>query len=324
MGANQGEDVLKNTHNLKVDIGMHHSVSERKGGLSMLINSKSLLIVALFLNCVVPVFPSQPSGGVLSLDGVDDYAILPFEEHGYLFPENTREFTVEMWFYPKSGPNHGGGSDIILSQQVYFGVALNHQRCRDDGGKLCWHVQAYMDSEDGHGLVFFYVPMEINRWNYAAIIFKDRTLGRAYNNRIYQIGPTVLDRVSAEVDERPKDFFVGGYAQAFFPFRGAPPTTGFHGDIDTIRFSRVARYDLPKVPGIEAAFDPPHRFVRDRDTIALWNFDEREGETRFEDESKNKRVLIGMNGASIGSALDVNPESTSLTTTWGRIKARSR
>ncbi len=292
----------------------------------MVTNLKSLLITVLSLSLVMPVFSFQPSGRVLSLDGIDDYAVLSFEEYGYLFPKDTREFTVEMWFYPKSGPNHGGGSDIILSQQVYFGVALNHLECRDDVSKLCWHTQAYLDSEDGHGIVFFYVPMEINRWNYVAIIFKDRTLGRAYNNRIYKFGQTVLDRVSAEIDERPKDFFVGGYAQAFFPFRGAPPTTGFHGEIDAIRFSRIARYDLPKIPGIEEPFDPPHRFASDRDTVALWNFDEPEGATRFQDESKNKRILIGMNGTSVSRtrALAVNPDSTSLTTIWGRIKLRSR
>lgn len=290
----------------------------------MVNNFKFLLMVVLFLNFVVSVFSFQPSGGVLSLDGVDDYAILPFEEHGYLFPKKTREFTIEMWFYPKSGPNRGG-SDIILSQQVYFGVASNHLRCREDVSRLCWHVQAYLDSEDGHGIVFFYVPMEINRWNYVAIIFKDKILGRAYNNRIYRLGTTApLDRVSAEVNQRSKDFFVGGYAQAFFPFRGAPPTTGFHGDIDVIRFSRIARYDLPKIRGIEEPFEPPHHFVSDRDTLALWNFDEQKEATHFQDESKNKRMLIGMNGASIGSTLAVNPDSTSLTTTWGQIKARSR
>ena len=158
-----------------------------------------------------------------------------------------------------------------------------------------------------------------------AIIFKDQTLGRAYNNRIKQIGTTIMDRVSVEIDgEKPTGFFVGGYAQAFFPFHGAPPTTGFHGEIDAIRFSRIARYDLPDIPGVEEPFKPPHRFVSDRDTLALWNFDEREGTTRFQDESKNKRVLIGMNGASIGSALAVHPDSTSLTTTWGQIKSRSR
>jgi hypothetical protein len=289
----------------------------------MVTNFKFLLIVILFLNFVVPVFSFQPSGGVLSLDGVDDYAILPFEEHGYLFPENTREFTVEMWFYPKAGPNHGG-SNIIFSQQVYFGLT-NHAKCKGDVSKLCCYGGAYLDGEETHGVVGFYIPMERHRWNYVAIIYKDSTFGRAYNNRIYRSGKTgPMDRVTAEVRGRPKDFFVGGYAQELVLFRGALPIMRFHGDIDAIRFSKIARYDLPEVAGIEEPFEPPHRFSVDRHTIALWNFDEREGANRFQDETNDEKTLIGMNGASISSALAVNPDSTSLTTTWGQIKSRSR
>ena len=288
----------------------------------MVTKFKFLLIAALSLSLVMPVFSFQPSGGVLSLDGVDDYAILPFEEHGYLFPKNTRDFTVEMWFYPKSGANHSG-NNIIFSQQVYFGLT-NHARCKGHVSKLCCYGGAYLDSERGHGVVGFNILMEKNRWNYVAIIYKDGTFGRAYNNWIYTSGKTVpLDRVTAKDLRQFKDFFVGGYAQGLRLDRGVPPTTGFHGEIDAIRFSRIARYDLPDIAGVEEPFKPPHRFVSDRNTVALWNFDEREGTTRFQDESKNKRILIGMNGASIGSALAVNPESTSLTTTWGQIKAKT-
>ena len=152
-----------------------------------------------------------------------------------------------------------------------------------------------------------------------AIVYKDSTFAFVYNNRIKRKSKFgVMDRVSVEDLGNIKDFFVGGYAQEM------ARTIRFHGDIDAIRFSRTARYDFPDIPWFEEPFDPPHRFVRDRDTVALWNFDEREGATRFQDESKNKRMLIGMNGASISSALDVSPESTSLTTTWGKIKSRSR
>ena len=35
--------------------------------------------------------------------------------------------------------------------------------------------------------------------------------------------------------------------------------TYFHGEIDAIRFSNIARYDLPAERGVEP-FDPPHRF----------------------------------------------------------------
>ena len=291
----------------------------------MVTNLKFLLITVLSLNFVMPVFSFQPSGGVLSLDGVDDYAILPFAEHGYLFPENTREFTVEMWFYPKSGPYQGENS-IIFSQQVYFGLtSTNHEKCKGDVSKACCYGGVYLEGEEVHGVAGFYLPMKRNQWNYVAIIYKDSTSGRAYNNRIYKGGTFgLVDRVSTKIRPRPKDFFIGGYAEELSLTRGALTTIRFQGDIDAIRFSRVARYNLPDIVGVEEPFKPPHRFVTDRDTVALWNFDEREGETRFQDEVKKKRILIGMNGASIGSALAVNPDSTALTTTWGRIKARSR
>ena len=285
----------------------------------MVTNFKSLLITVLSLSFVMPVFSFQPSGGVLSLDGVDDYAILPFEEHGYLFPQKTREFTVEMWFHPKSGPTNHGERTIIFGQQVYFGLSANRAECKSDVSQLCCYGGAYLEGETAHGVSFFYAPMERNRWNYVAIVYKDSTFAFVYNNGIKQKGKFgVMDRVSMEGHEGREDFFVGGYD------REMVRVIHFHGDIDAIRFSRIARYDFPDIPWVEEPFKPPHRFSKDRDTVALWNFDEREGETRFQDESKNERILIGMNGASISSALAINPDSTSLTTTWGQIKAKSR
>ena len=50
------------------------------------------------------------------LNGQDNYAILPFAEHGYIIPKNTDAFTVEIWFYPESGPEPTE-AHIILSQQ---------------------------------------------------------------------------------------------------------------------------------------------------------------------------------------------------------------
>ena len=283
----------------------------------MVTNFKFLLVAALFLNLVMPVFSFQPSGGVLSLDGVDDYAILTFEGHGYLFRKNTREFTAEMWFYPKSGPTNHGERNIIFSQQVFFGLTANLERCKSDASQLCCYGGAYLDGEDTHGVSGFNAPIERNRWNYLAIIYKDSTFAYVYNNRILRKSKFgLMDRVTAEVRGGLEDFFVGGYDQEMVR------VIRFHGDIDAIRFSRIARYDLPNLPWIEEPFKPPHRFSKDRNTVALWNFDEREGATRFQDEAKNERILIGMNGASINRVLSVDPDSTSLTTTWGQIKAR--
>ena len=71
-------------------------------------------------------------------------------------------------------------------------------------------------------------------------------------------------------------------------------------------------------------FEPPHRFSSDKHTLALWDFNDEEGANRFEDTSGNGYTLIGMNGATTGVALAVNPANTSLTTTWGQIKLESR
>ena len=102
----------------------------------MLTNFKLLLSAVLLLNLILPVFSFQPSDGVLVLDGEDDYAILPLAKHGYIFPRNTDEFTVEVWFYPKAEANPEPAElNIILSQQVRFGL-LPDNRCR---GKLDEH-----------------------------------------------------------------------------------------------------------------------------------------------------------------------------------------
>ena len=111
----------------------------------MITNLKSLLITVLSLSLVMPVFSFQPSGGILSLDGIDDYAVHPFEEHGYLFPKNTREFTVEMWFYPKSGPTNHGENTIIFTQQVYFGLSANRAECKSGVSQLCFYGGSYLE-----------------------------------------------------------------------------------------------------------------------------------------------------------------------------------
>ena len=113
----------------------------------MLTNFKLLSsVVLLLVLLVMPVFSFQPSGGVLMLDGEDDYAILPLAEHGYIFPRGTDEFTVEVWFYPKVKPEPGE-SNIILSQQVRFGL-LQDNKCRGrivEKDQMCSYGSAYLE-----------------------------------------------------------------------------------------------------------------------------------------------------------------------------------
>ena len=291
----------------------------------MVINFRLLFIVMLLFHLILPVLSFKPSGGVLVLDGDDDYAILSLVEHGYLIPANTFDFTVEIWFYPKSGPERGE-SNLILSQQVRFGLTSNTQGCNLDKNQLCCYGSAHLEGRV-KGVITLDVEVEKDQWNYLAVIFKDGAFNFPYNNRILQTRFPLVDRVAAEVRQKQKDFFVGGYDEDVFTINQdgivLSQTTRFHGEIDAIRFSNIARYDLPAERGIHP-FDPPHRFESDEHTLALWNFDEPAGADRFRDASGNDNTLIGMNGATTSGALAVNPTKTSLTTTWGQLKAKSR
>ena len=283
----------------------------------MCINCKFLLSVVFLLSLVLPA-----SGGVLVLDGEDDYAILPFEEHGHIFPINTDEFTVEVWFYPKTEPEEPGKSNIILSQQVRFGL-LPDNRCGDkisEKDQVCSYGTAWLEGAAAHGVRSKKAAIKKDQWNYMAVIFTDSTFHLAYNDQIVRGQRDFMNVVAGDrrFPEWFKNFCVGGFEKKevveYIPY--------FHGEIDVIRFSDIARYDLPDQMGT-SPFEPPHRFVADRHTLALWDFNDEEGADRFEDTSGNGYTLIGMNGATTSSALAVNPRNTSITTTWGQVKSES-
>jgi len=286
----------------------------------MFINCKFLLSAVLLFSLVLPVFSFEPSGGVLVLNGEDDYAILPFAEHGYIFPKNTVEFTVEVWFYPKTEPELGK-SNIILSQQVRF--SLKPGNCLvplDKKDQVCASGVAYLEGGAGHGITITDAAIKKDQWNYMAIIFKDSTIYLVSNDQILQRKKWDIMNVVAgnlRLPEGFKNFCVGGYAEDLLI-----PKAYFHGEIDAIRFSNIARYDLPAEVGT-SPFEPPHRFSSDAHTLAFWDFNDKAGADRFEDESGNGYTLIGMNGATTSGALAVNPANTSITTTWGQVKSEA-
>ncbi len=282
----------------------------------------SVLSVVLLLSLVLPVFSFAPSGGVLMLDGEDDYAILPFAEHGYIFSRGTNAFTAEVWFYPK-GEAVPGKLSIILSQQVRFGLQID-DNCRrvplGEKDEVCAYSAVFLEGGGARGTRIMDVPIKKDQWNYLAVIFKDSTMYSAYNDHFVQRQKEdFLNVIDGELrfPEWAKNFSVGGYGEDLLI-----PKTYFHGDIDAIRFSDIARYDLPAEPG-PSPFDPPQRFVADRHTLALWDFNDEEGADGFGDTSGNGYTLIGMNGAATSRALAVNPANTSITTTWGQIKSES-
>ena len=289
----------------------------------MFINCKFLLSVILLLSLVLPVFSFEPSGGVLMLDGEDDYVILPLAEHGYIFPRNTDEFTVEVWFYPKAEPKKKE-RNLVLGQQAAIGLT-SEDKCELNKNQVCSYGTAYFEDKI---VVNIDAVIKKDQWNYMAVIFKDNTFHLAYNKQIVKGGKLdFLNFVAAEltIPEQFRDFFIGGYPEDRLIMRDGQllvRMTHFHGAIDAIRFSNIARYDLPRKRGT-SQFDPPHRFVSDAHTLALWDFNDREGANRFENASRNGKTLIGMNGATTSDSLAVNPSNTSITTTWGQIKSEA-
>ncbi len=292
----------------------------------MPVNFKLLSSVVLLLSLVLPVFSFEPSGGVLMLDGADDYAILPLAEHGYIIPRNTDAFTIEVWFYPKTEPKKKE-RNLVLGQQAAIGLT-SENKCELSKNQVCSYGSAFLEGKRVTTAIDIHVLVEKDRWNYMAIIFKDSTLSLAYNNEILRTGRiNLVNFVAASVPlgETFRDFFVGGYAEDMIIVKDGEllsRRTYFHGEIDAIRFSNIARYDLPAERETKL-FDPPPRFVSDEHTLALWDFNDTEGVDRFEDTSGNGYTLIGMNGATTGSALSVNPKNTSITTTWGQVKSES-
>ena len=148
------------------------------------------------------------------LDGEDDYAILPLAEHGYIFPRNTDEFTVEVWFYPKAETEpEPGESNIILSQQVRFGLVPNNQ-CRDkvsEKDQVCSYGSAYLEGAAAHGVRSKNAAIKrINGtiWQ----LFHGQHVLFSINNQIVNIGEGDFMNVVAEelhVRDELKDFVVG-------------------------------------------------------------------------------------------------------------------
>ena len=295
---------------------------------------KFLLSAVLLLSLAVPVSSFQPSGGVLMLDGENDYAILPLAEHGYIFPRNTEEFTVEVWFYPKAEPKKKE-RNLVLGQQAAIGLSAE-DKCELNENQVCSYGQAFLEGKfEGKRVsrpIGIDVPIEKDQWNYLAVIFKDSAFFLAYNDEILRTSRIrFVNFVNVRVPLRDefRDFFVGGYAEDMIIVKDGEllvQTTHFHGAIDAIRLSNIARHDLPIAHGFWL-FDPPHRFVSDEHTLALWDFNDKEGADRFEDTSGNGRTLIGMNGATVidgGNVgnLEIRPD-TSLATTWGQVKSEA-
>ena len=272
--------------------------------------------------------PASPAGGnYLTLDGVDDHAVLDFETFGRPLPNGTKEFTVEAWVYPTTPPDNGNTLLTILHQQVrmlivndefqpYLNDLANLLNIDPPKGDLILLMSAYIEGDFGETIPF---PISLvpNQWHHIAYQSNgDRTT--MIVNDFVAIRP-LGDPLGHDKDPRawrPLDFVLGGFGKilkaANHPL--AKSWGSFTGYIDEVRISTEARYDVEKKD-----FMPDGKFKNDVKTAALWHFDEPGGTQKFSDASGNAYHLEGKNGAKTSIPLAVEPHGK-LTTTWGQLK----
>ena len=285
------------------------------------------ILTCLFLLVLIPLSakafpPDSPAGGnYLVLDGVDDYAVLDFKTFGVLFPKDTDEFTVEMWVYPTTPPDLDTHA-MILSQQVRMNVANGDQEgWEDDKKRMDWQkgdlilmLRAHLDIGRGGAVTPFHsVALSPNQWHHIAYQAKGRETATIVNDYVHISPQSTTLAHDLSKFKRPKDFTLGGFGKKI-EFHEGYFWGSFAGYMDEVRISTVARYDVSK-----DGFTPGGKFKKDKETLALWHFDEPGGRRIFSDASGNDHHLVGENGARTGIPLTVEPHGK-LTTTWGRLK----
>ena len=275
------------------------------------------ILICLFWLAFIPLSakalpPPSPAGGnYLSLDGINDYAVLDFETFGALLPEGTDEFTVEAWIYPTTSP----ADDIhamILSQQVRMDVVNEvHAGWENVRKKLEWQkgdlflrIQAHIIMRgELAGTPHHPVVLSPNQWHHIAFQAKKRQTITIVNDVAHILPQRTTLAHDLSNLERPKDFTLGGFGEKIGSSRHTHFWGAFAGYIDEVRISTVARYDVAK-----EGFTPRSAFKNDAKTLALWHFDEPGGTAEFSDASGNAYHLEGKNGAKTGTPLTVEAQ----------------
>jgi hypothetical protein len=237
------------------------------------ITDPSIFAYSEYFTIAESLFP--PSfGGLLVLDGDDDFAHT--EDHFELDirDEAGESLTIEAWVYFKTFAH----ANILYKPEAYF---LH--------GEYEW-----MSSLKNYCFGFFIWPAPDDLCSYiacrtvlprAGYTFGWHHVAGVFNSensdmKIYLNGKLFSDHSCSTIHNSDYPLYLGvGWWSGFMD-----------GAIDEVRISDVARY-LDE-------FDPPTTpFICDDHTRALWHFDELEGDTVFHDDCGYNNLLIGYNGA---------------------------
>ena len=213
-------------------------------------------------------------GAALCFDGIDDYVLTP------VALDASRPFTIEAWVAPADP--YGKGP--IVSNADTTGIQL-----RQHYDEQIWSQQwSSLAAESGQWVVQANHPADYSyRRTHVASVWDGKLLTTYVNGR-------QLPGTSAPLSELPqvtRPLLIA----AKFGRDGLPDSSEgwFHGAIDEVHISETARYD--------AGFTPDPLMAPDKHTLALYRFDEPDGELALDSgEHGNHATIYGATRAGSG------------------------
>ncbi len=214
-------------------------------------------------------------GGLLMLDGVDDYAMTQDHDELDVGDEVGESFTIEAWFYMRASSTSAVDRQHIVNKPSSYDLyAVRYYDWGTSRYYGCIGFSWVLPSGQLGGVEHCKWPAYSLGWHHVALVFYSTSGearlyldGQAFGNP-FSVGSTIENSVEALKTGNNLD-----------------------GALDEVRISNVARYTG------ETYDAPTSPFACDGHTRALWHFDEFEGATIFHDACGADNFLVGYNGA---------------------------
>ncbi|MCK4811061.1 MAG: hypothetical protein KAS74_02200 [Methanosarcinales archaeon] len=225
-------------------------------------------------------------GGLLVLDGDDDYAETQDHSELDVGDEAGESFTIEAWVYIRGSSSSFSDPQYIVNKPDSYNLyALRYYDWSRHDYVGCVGYRLTLPSGQLKGIEHCMWPAYSLGWHHVALVFYQET-GEA---RIYLDGEACGDSysVGSAINNSTEGVKIG---------------VNLDGAVDEVRISDVARYTDTTYT------KPTSPFTCDEHTRALWHFDEFEGATVFHDVCGTAdNVLVGYNGAHTEGVTTVTP-----------------
>ncbi|MFQ6042706.1 MAG: hypothetical protein ACE5PV_17755 [Candidatus Poribacteria bacterium] len=204
--------------------------------------------------------------------------------------------TIEVWFLIKAVPGASG-------RWVLFGKSGNYW-AEIEGNAEGWKVwvNVYCQSPNGNRGMSrgYFDSKKLNQWIHVALQFIDEAKVQKSFSAVFLQGRPKFG--AGHKDSQCK--LIRSESPLLIGWRRSRDNSPQELWIDQVRISRTLRYPSKLLP---------RPLPVDKDTLALWNFDEGPWANRYRDASGNRYTLFRNGIRAING-------KEKLTTTWGKIK----